>query len=107
MPWPTMPEQKPEQAQVKEDENDALKKVVDNLSERAETIINDCHKQIDVMQSAFADFKSLGSISGLMSIMNSGTLNGQQVELAQRLAVKVIAILGMIEATKKRSLTAP
>lgn len=81
--------------------NDSLKKVVDNLSERAETIISEGHKQTDIMQSAFADFKSLGSISGLMSIMNSGTLNGQQVELAQRLAVKVIAILGIIEATKK------
>lgn len=53
------------------------------------------------MQPAFADFKSLGSISGLMSIMNSGTLNGQQVELAKRLDVKVIAIFGIIEATKK------
>lgn len=81
--------------------NDSLKKIVDNLSERAETIILEGHKQTDIMQSAFADFKSLGSISGLMSIMNSGTLNGQQVELAQRLAVKVIAILGMIEYTKK------
>lgn len=81
--------------------NDSLKKVVDNLSERAETIISEVHKQTDIMQPAFADFKSLGSISGLMSIINSGTLNGQQVELAQRLAVKVIAILGIIEATKK------
>lgn len=42
--------------------NDSLKKVVDNLSERAETIISEVHKQTDIMQPAFADFKSLGSI---------------------------------------------
>lgn len=55
---------------------------------------------MDIMKSAFADFKSLGSMSGLMSIMNTGTLNAQQLELARRIAVKVIAVLGIKESEK-------
>lgn len=52
------------------------------------------------MKSAFADFKSLGSLSGLMSIANTGTLNANQIELAKRIAVKVIAVLGIKESEK-------
>lgn len=36
----------------------------------------------------------------MMSIAATGKLNPQQVELAKRIAVKVIAVLGMTEAHK-------
>lgn len=52
------------------------------------------------MKSAFTDFKALGSMPGLLSIMNTGTLNAQQLELASRIAVKVIAVLGIKESEK-------
>ena len=52
------------------------------------------------MKSAFTDFKALGYMSGLLYIMNTGTLNAQQLELASRIAVKVIAVLGIKETEK-------
>lgn len=80
--------------------SDGVEKVVEDLSERAQAIVNDGHQQMDIMKSAFADFKALGSMSGLLSIMNTGTLNAQQLELASRIAVKVIAVLGIKESEK-------
>lgn len=77
--------------------NDKIDKVVSDLSERASAILKDGHSQQDIMKSAFSDFKSLGSFSGLMSIMNTGRLNAQQLELARRIAVKIIAVLGLNE----------
>lgn len=52
------------------------------------------------MKSAFSDFKALGSLSGLISIANTGTLNANQIELAKRIAVKVIAVFGIKESEK-------
>ncbi|AKJ74024.1 hypothetical protein SP36_52 [Salmonella phage 36] len=80
--------------------SDGVEKVVADLSERAQAIVNDGHQQMDIMKSAFTDFKALGSMSGLLSIMNTGTLNAQQLELASRIAVKVIAVLGIKESEK-------
>lgn len=80
--------------------SDGVEKVVADLSERAQEIVNDGHQQMDIMKSAFTDFKALGSMSGLLSIMNTGTLNAQQLELASRIAVKVIAVLGIKESEK-------
>lgn len=80
--------------------SDGVEKVVADLSERAQAIVNDGHQQMDIMKSAFTDFKALGSMSGLLSIMNTGTLNAQQLELASRIAVKVIAVLGIKESDK-------
>lgn len=80
--------------------SDGVEKVVADLSERAQAIVNDGHQQMDIMKSAFTDFKALGSMSGLLSIMNTGTLNSQQLELASRIAVKVIAVLGIKESEK-------
>lgn len=80
--------------------SDGVEKVVADLSERAQAIVNDGHQQMDIMKSAFTDFKALGSMSGLLSIMNTGTLNAQQIELASRIAVKVIAVLGIKESEK-------
>lgn len=80
--------------------SDGVENVVADLSERAQAIVNDGHQQMDIMKSAFTDFKALGSMSGLLSIMNTGTLNAQQLELASRIAVKVIAVLGIKESEK-------
>lgn len=81
---------------------DGVIKVVNNLSERAQSVVDGNHSQIEIMKSAMVDFKGLGNISGMMSIMSSGTLNKSQLELAQRIAVKVIAVLGMIEAENNK-----
>lgn len=80
--------------------SDGVEKVVADLSERAQGILNEGHGQTEIMKSAFSDFKALGSLSGLMSIANTGTLNANQVELAKRIAVKVIAVLGIKETEK-------
>lgn len=80
--------------------SDGVEKVVADLSERAQAIVNDGHQQMDIMKSAFTDFKAIGSMSGMLSIMNTGTLNAQQLELASRIAVKVIAVLGIKESEK-------
>ncbi|EKG5461776.1 hypothetical protein O3X72_004609 [Salmonella enterica] len=80
--------------------SDGVEKVVADLSERAQEIVNDGHQQIDIMESSFTDFKALGSMYRLLSIMNTGTLNAQQLELARRIEVKVIAILGIKESEK-------
>ncbi|QIN92517.1 hypothetical protein [Phage NBSal001] len=80
--------------------SDGVEKVVADLSERAKAILNDGHEQSEIMKSAFSDFKALGSLSGLMSIANTGTLNANQIELAKRIVVKVIAVLGIKENEK-------
>lgn len=38
-----------------------------------------------------------------MTVVSTGKLTQQQISLAQRIAVKVIAVLGMIEAEKPSS----
>ncbi|UXM05278.1 hypothetical protein [Salmonella phage F115] len=80
--------------------SDGVEKVVADLSERAKAILNDGHEQSEIMKSAFSDFKAFGSLSGLMSIANTGTLNANQIELAKRIVVKVIAVLGIKENEK-------
>ena len=80
---------------------EAIEEVVNNLSERARVIVDGGYSQIDVLKSTFADLQSFGGMTGIVSIMTTGTLNKQQIELAERLAVKVIAVLGMIEGSKK------
>lgn len=42
----------------------------------------------------------LGGVGGMLSIMTTGDLNAKQRELAERLAVKVIAFLGITETAK-------
>lgn len=80
--------------------NDSVDIVVSDLSERAKVILSEGHSQSEIMKSAFSDFKSLGSLTGLMSIANTGTLNANQVEIAKRIAVKVIAVLAIKENEK-------
>lgn len=52
------------------------------------------------MKSAFTDFKALGSMSVLLPIMNTWTLNEQHLELASLIAVNVIAVFGIKESEK-------
>lgn len=80
--------------------NDGIDLVVNDLSARAHAIAKEGHSPMSIMKSAMADFKSLGSMSGMLSIMTTGKLNAQQTELAKRIALKVIAVLGIAESEK-------
>lgn len=77
----------------------STQQLANNLAERAQAILDDEAKysQKDIMTSAFNDFKALGSMSGIMAVMSTGKLNSQQVELAKRLATKVIAVVSQYE----------
>lgn len=74
-------------------------KIADGLAQRAQAILDDEHNysQKEIMASAFNDFKALGNMAGIMSVMTSGKLSSQQVDLAKRLATKVIAVLSHYE----------
>lgn len=80
--------------------SEGIDRVVKDLSERAHTIADEGHSPISIMKSAMSDFNGLGSMSGMLSIMTTGKLNAHQTELAKRIAVKVIAVLGMAESEK-------
>lgn len=48
-------------------------------------------------------FGGAAAIDGsIMSVMSSGKLTQQQVDIAQRIAVKVLAVLGIQESNKKQ-----
>lgn len=74
--------------------------VVDHLSARARKIADDGYSKTDILKSAMSDLKALGGIGGMLSIMTTGDLSAKQRELAERLAVKVIAFLGITESAK-------
>lgn len=80
--------------------NEGIDKVVQQLALRANVIVDENHSELDILKSAFSDFKSMGSFNGIMSVMSTGKLNAQQTELANRIAVKVLAVLGIQEAAK-------
>ena len=80
--------------------SEGIDQVVKDLSERAHAISDEGHSPISIMKSAMSDFNGLGSMSGMLSIMTTGKLNAHQTELAKRIAVKVIAVLGMAESEK-------
>lgn len=80
--------------------NEGVDKVVESLGLRAHVIVDEGHSQEAIMKSAFNDFKALGSMSGIMAVMTTGKLSQQQLDLAQRIAVKVIAVLGLKESEK-------
>lgn len=63
----------------------------DALRDRAVAIIKEGHSPQMVMQSAMGDLKAMGNLSGLIAIMQTGQFNPQQMVLAERLAVKIIA----------------
>lgn len=80
--------------------SDGVKAVADNLAERAQAILEEGYPQTAIIQSAMADFKALGSLSGIMAVASTGKLNTAQMERLQRIAVKALAIMGMHEAEK-------
>lgn len=80
--------------------SDGIDQVVSDLSGRAHAIASEGHSPMAIMKSAMSDFNSLGSMSGMLSIMTTGKLNAQQTELAKRIALKVIAVLGIAESEK-------
>lgn len=68
-------------------------KLAQELAERADVVIAEGHSIIEIMKSAFADFKSLGSMAGVMSVMTTGRLSTQQIETAKRIIVKTLAVI--------------
>lgn len=74
-----------------------IAQVSKDITERATKIVDEGHKMSDIMQSAYADFKSLGGITGMMSVLVTGKLNTQQIETIERIAVKVLAVLGLVK----------
>lgn len=77
--------------------SEGVSKVVDHLSARARKIVDDGYSKGDILKSAMGDLKSLGGVGGMLTIMTTGNLSAKQRELAERLAVKVIAFLGVTE----------
>lgn len=77
--------------------SEGVSKVVDHLSARARKIADDGYSKGDILKSAIGDLKSLGGAGGMLTIMTTGNLSAKQRELAERLAVKVIAFLGVTE----------
>lgn len=77
--------------------SEGVTKVVDHLSARAHKIADDGYSKSDILKSAMGDLKSLGGVGGMFTIMTTGNLSAKQRELAERLAVKVIAFLGVTE----------
>lgn len=82
--------------------NEGIDKVVQQLAIRAHVVVDEGHSELDILKSTFNDFKSMGSLTGIMSVMSSGKLTQQQVHIAQRIAVKVLAVLGIQESNKKQ-----
>lgn len=68
-------------------------KLAQQLAERADVVLSEGHSIVDIMKSAFADFTALGSMSGVLSVVSSGRLTGQQIELAKRIIVKTLAVI--------------
>lgn len=77
--------------------SEGVSKVVDHLSARARKIVDDGYSKGDILKSAMGDLKSLGGVGGMLTIMTTGNLSAKQRELAERLAVKMIAFLGVTE----------
>jgi len=75
-----------------------LNELSQSLADRAQVIVDDGYKSIDIMKSAFADFKSLGSMAGVMAVMTTGKLTPQQVEVSKRIVAKVLAVLDKQES---------
>lgn len=73
--------------------------LTNSLANRAQAILDDPnnYSQKAIMSSAFGDFTALGSMSGVMAVMSTGKLTGQQIELAKRIAAKVIAVVSQYE----------
>lgn len=71
-----------------------------SLADRATIIVDEGHSVLEIMKSAFADFKSLGSMAGVVSVMSSGKLSQHQIEVSKRIAAKVLAVIYLHEKNK-------
>lgn len=70
-----------------------MNELAQTLGERAEVLLKEGHSTLDIMKSAFADFTALGSMTGVMTVMTTGKLSPQQLELAKRIVVKTLAVI--------------
>lgn len=68
-----------------------------SLADRADIIIAEGHSPLDIMKSAFADFRALGSMSGVMSVMSTGKLTQNQIDISKRIVAKVLAVINKQE----------
>lgn len=74
-------------------EKETLDQLKDDLAVRAQALIDAGHTPYAIMKDAFAEVKRLGSMAGAISIINSGKLNASQLEAAERIAVKIMAVI--------------
>lgn len=74
-------------------EKEILDQLKDDLAFRAQALIDAGHTPYAIMKDAFAEVKRLGNMAGAISIMNSGKLNASQLEAAERIAVKIMAVI--------------
>lgn len=77
-----------------------MNEIAQSLADRATIIVDDGHSILDIMKSAFADFKSLGSMAGVMSVMSTGRLNQNQIDISKRIVAKVLAVIYLHEKNK-------
>lgn len=69
----------------------------DALRDRAVSIIQEGHDPQAIMQSALGDLRGMGNLTGLIGIMQTGKFSAQQMTLAERLAVKIIAYCALMK----------
>lgn len=68
------------------------------LRERAVAIIKEGHDPKAIMQSALSDLRGMGNLTGMIAIMQTGKFSQQQMVLAERLAVKIIAYCALMKS---------
>lgn len=73
-----------------------------NLADRAQTIIEDGHSAYAIMKDAFGEVKRMGGMAGAMSVMQTGKLNQAQLDAAERIVVKMLAVLELHGAGKSK-----
>lgn len=74
---------------------EVLQELSENLTGRAQTIINQGHTPYAIMKDAFAEVQQIGNMAGIASIIKTGKLNEKQIAAAERVAVKVLAVLAL------------
>lgn len=75
--------------------NEAIRKITTSFADRAEKLLDEGYSAEAMTNSAIMDFKALGSMTGIMSIMANKRLNEQQTDLVERIMVKLLAVQGV------------
>lgn len=78
----------------------SMNELAQSLADRSSVIVDEGHSVLDIMKSAFSDFKSLGSMAGVMSVMATGKLNQGQIEVSKRIVAKVLAVIYLHDKNK-------